>query len=81
MLSVDRHLDTDSVFALTPDGFLILSLSRDEFLSLGIEKSPAVSVIEQQKDNKFRKFGLNRLSRVSSLDSIFIIGVLTSELV
>ncbi|BES88984.1 Ribonuclease P 40kDa (Rpp40) subunit [Nesidiocoris tenuis] len=53
LLSVDRHLDTDSVFALTPDGFLILSLSRDEFLSLGIEKSPAVSVIEQQKDNKF----------------------------
>uniref|UniRef100_A0A0A9VVU6 Ribonuclease P protein subunit p40 n=1 Tax=Lygus hesperus TaxID=30085 RepID=A0A0A9VVU6_LYGHE len=52
-LTIGTHLDCEHVFAVTPDGHLILSITRTQFLDLGIEQSPAVTIIKQKTDNKF----------------------------
>ncbi|KAL1124087.1 hypothetical protein AAG570_001857 [Ranatra chinensis] len=44
-LSVKTNLDTDNCVALTPSGHLVLSLAREEFQRLGIDKGPAVNIL------------------------------------
>lgn len=54
-LSIDTLLDIDDCAAVTPKGFLVLSLNNDTFLKLGVDKGPSVALIRQKAANKIRK--------------------------
>ncbi|KAF6214828.1 hypothetical protein GE061_009571 [Apolygus lucorum] len=66
-ITIGTHLDSENVYAVTPDGYLILSITRTQFLDLGIEQSPAVTIIRQKTDNKFH-------IRINLKESCFVPG-------
>ncbi|KAK9510265.1 hypothetical protein O3M35_005087 [Rhynocoris fuscipes] len=45
-LSIDNLLDIDNCAAITPFGLLVLSLNKDLFQELGIDKGPAVDLVK-----------------------------------
>ncbi|XP_073987735.1 ribonuclease P protein subunit p40-like isoform X1 [Rhodnius prolixus] len=53
-LSIDTLLDIDDCAAVTPKGFLVLSLNNDTFLKLGVDKGPSVALIRQKAANKIQ---------------------------
>lgn len=53
LLSVDTLIDVDNCFSVTPSGNLVLSINRNLFLKLGIEKGPAVKVEYLKKENRY----------------------------